>query len=92
MALFCHVIWKDDVINDSSNFIGRIPSSYHPATFSGYGNSINGCEMFLLCQMTLQDHVIKAINGSIVMSLARDVTILPSLIAISIAVVKMQQV
>ena len=55
MLLICHVISQDHVIQGSSDFIGRIKVSYHPARFG----SCRGDIMIFICHVTLKDQSAK---------------------------------
>ena len=50
------------MIKGSSDFMGRSPSSYHPAKFGDHCDSdcISGDTMVLDCDVIWQDHGIKA--------------------------------
>ena len=67
MLLICHVISQDHVIQRSSDFLGRIKVSYHPARFG----SCRGDIMIFVCHVTLKDHEIKPLNDFMVMSPSR---------------------
>ena len=62
--------------------------SQHPARLGGHRHCGSGDIMVSVCHVILQDHLIKGSYDSMGRSLSRKVTILPSLVAISTAVVE----
>ena len=60
--------------------------SHHPAKFVRIGTL--GDIMVFVCHVTLQDHVIKALNEFMISSPSRSVTILSSLVVIDPVVVE----
>ena len=63
----------------------QVAISYHPAKFVSHRHSGSGHVMVFVCRMTLQDHLIKALNDFMVRSPSRCVTILPSLVVMGTA-------
>ena len=59
-----------------------IEISYHPAKFDGQKHCVSGCIMILVNPVILQDHVIKGSCDFLGRGLSREITILPSLVAI----------
>ena len=55
MALVCDMISQDYVIKSSCD----VMVSYHHVEFGSYKLSNSGDMMVFVCQVTLQDHVIK---------------------------------
>ena len=62
--------------------------SSHSAKFVCYRHSCNRDVMVLVCHMTLQDQVMKVLYDFMIKSLSRYITILASLVAIDIVLVK----
>ena len=62
--------------------------SQHPARLGGHRHCGSGDIMVSVCHVILQEHLIKGSCDSMGRSLSRKVTILPSLVAISTAVVE----
>ena len=60
--------------------------SYHLAKFGGHRVFGRG-DMFFLCHVILQDHLIKAFNDFMVRSPSRYITIVPNFVAIYLLVV-----
>ena len=58
MILVCHVVLQDHVTKTPGNFMGRSPSSHHPAKFGGHNHSGSG-DIVLVCHVILQDHITK---------------------------------
>ena len=56
--------------------------SYYPAKFGSQRDYSSGDIMVSVCPVAIQDHVVKALNYSMVRSPSRHVTILPSLVTI----------
>ena len=65
-----------------------IEVSYHPAKFGGHRHSGRGDITVFVCHVTLQDHVVKALNLFMIMSPSRKVTIRPRLVAMGTMVVE----
>ena len=64
-----------------------IKVNYHPAMFGGHKHC-GSEDMILVCHMILQDHEIKGSSDYMGKSPPRQITILPSLVAIGTEVVK----
>ena len=62
--------------------------SYHLAKFGGRRHSASGDILVFVYHVTLQDHVIKALNDLMVRSLSMYVTILRHMVVIGTVVVK----
>ena len=62
--------------------------SYHPTKFGGHRHIGSRDIMIFACHMILQDNVIRALCGFMVMSPSRKVTILTSFMAIGTAIVE----
>ena len=82
MILVCHVI------KGSCDLIDLIKVSYYSANFGGYSHSGSGDTMIFVCHVTLQGHVIKVLNGFMVMSPSKKVTILLRSVAVGTMVVE----
>ena len=62
--------------------------SYHPTEFGGHRHSGSRDIMVFVCHVILQDHVIRVLCDFMFMSPLRQVTILPSFMAIGTAIVE----
>ena len=62
--------------------------SYHPAKFGGHRHSGGRDITIFVCEVTLQDHIIRALCDFMVRIPLRSVTILPSFVAIDTVVVE----
>ena len=63
--------------------------SHHLDNFVGYGSSVNGDIMYLICHVASQNHVIEESCNFINYSSSLYVTALPRLVAIGIAVAEL---
>ena len=62
--------------------------SHHSAKFGCHRHSRNRDIMVLVCQVTLQDHIIKDLYDFMIRSLSRYITILASLVATDTVIVE----
>ena len=65
--------------------LGKLP----PCQVGGHSHSGNRDTIVLVCHVTLQDHIIKALHDLLVSSPSRSVMILPSLMAIGTVVMEL---
>ena len=70
--------------------VESIKVSHHPAKFDGHSHSGSNDIIFLACQVTLQDQVIKGSCDFIGTSQSRQVIIWPSLVAIGTLVLEIK--
>ena len=83
MVLVYHVIWQDFAIKGSSD----LQVGAHQVKLGGHRLSGSGDIMVFVFHVTLQDSVL---NGFMIRSPSNFVTILPSLVAIGIVVIKIR--